>query len=563
MAKKPGRKNVNKKGKKDERSPPKYKNLEEAYGKNKISDQIKISKSITIENYQFIKYCFIPNEVLQKSEIKKFNWSQLASSKVNANLGQRTIHQKCIDLIKDATEFICISSFLFENNTELCRELYNVSKKGIRIYLLLASQVLLDKIKDDIEDHENLKSHIQFLNEAGQGFMFIHSGEVHSKFILIDPKSEHSQGILLTANITKRALEKNNEIGIELDSHQVKELHRQFLYGFYGEKTTEYKFNKITKSAKLEPISPVAINLKKGKDIIWTTNQSKLIAESIDEFLETIDKEEILISCWNVVLDNNISKQILDKINDKSKILLPRRPKNYDAISQFLEKGASIRCNSLQHAKFIMTNNMALLFSSNLESQGLEKGFESGIILRDKKEIENLRKIFNHWYENAEELTFYNKPLSYFENKVIKVLEDDLIQKTKESRISRSALILPKIKVQKEWKEPLKVFELSLQSFLELQPENNLIKQLNAEDEIIPLDYVINTIYPIEIRTINAPKGLNYMKTIRNYHVWQKKQGKKRSKKFLIFNLNPIRERKKFEEAYEISKKENAELVLY
>ena len=105
-------------------------------------------------------------------------------------------------------------SFLFENNTELCKELYNVSKKGIRIYLLLASQVLLDKIKDDIEDHKNIKSHIQFLNEAGQGYMFIRSGEVHSKFILIDPKSEHSKGMLLTANITKRALEKNNEIGI-------------------------------------------------------------------------------------------------------------------------------------------------------------------------------------------------------------------------------------------------------------------------------------------------------------------------------------------------------------
>ncbi len=44
MTKKPGRKIVDKKGKKDEKRPPKYKTLEEAYGKNKISDQIKISK---------------------------------------------------------------------------------------------------------------------------------------------------------------------------------------------------------------------------------------------------------------------------------------------------------------------------------------------------------------------------------------------------------------------------------------------------------------------------------------------------------------------------------------
>ena len=393
--------------------------------------------------------------------------------------------------------------------------------------------------------------------------MFIRSGEVHSKFILIDPKSEHSKGILLTANITKRALEINNEIGVELDSHQAKELYHQFLYGFYGDNTTEYRFNKTTKSAKLEPINSVPINLEKGTDIIWTTNQSKLIAESIEKFIETINEEEILISCWNFVLDNNISKKILSKINEKSKILLPCSSKNYEVIAQLLEKGAYVRCNRLQHAKFIMTNDMALLFSSNIESQGLERGFESGIILRDKKEIGNLRKIFNHWFENAEDLTFYNKPLSYFGNKVIKVLEEDIIQKAKEPRISRSALILPEIKVQKELMEPLKVFELSLQRFLELKPENNLIKQLNAEDKIIPLDYVIKTIYPIEVRTMNAPNGLDYMKTIKNYHLWQKKQGKNKSMKYLIFTLNPFKEKKKFEEANEISKKENAEIVLY
>ena len=210
-----------------------------------------------------------------------------------------------------------------------------------------------------------------------------------------------------------------------------------------------------------------------------------------------------------------------------------------------------------------MTNNMALLFSANLESLGLEKGFESGIILRDKKEIESLKTIFNHWYETAEEITFYNKPLSYFENKAIKVLEEDIIEKSKEHRIGKNALILPEVIVQKELTEPLKVFELSLQSFLELQPEDNLIKQLNAENEIIPLDYVINTIYPIVVRTINTPKGLKYMKTIKNYHIWQRKQGKKISKKFLIFNLNPFKQRKKVEEAYEIAKKENAEIVLY
>lgn len=283
-------------------------------------------------------------------------------------------------------------------------------------------------MKEDIEDNENVRSHIEFLNEAGQGYMFIRSGMVHSKFILIDPKSDYSKGILLTANLTRRALEQNNEIGIELTSFQVKELYKQFLYGFYAEKTTEYRFNKSSKKAKLELINPIAVHLEKGKEIIWTTNHSKTIAENIEILLKNISEgDELLISCWNFVLDNEISNQILQKINNNSKILLPKISKNYEEIARLLEKGAKIRCNPLQHAKFIMTKDKILVFSSNIESQGLEKGFESGIILQEKKDIDSIRNIFNYWFDTAETLTVFNKPLSYFENKKLRILNDELI----------------------------------------------------------------------------------------------------------------------------------------
>ena len=71
MAKKKAvRKNLNKKGKIDEKSPPKYKTLEDAYGKNKISDQIKTSKSIVIKNVG-IKFSYRKSDFITLKEYRK------------------------------------------------------------------------------------------------------------------------------------------------------------------------------------------------------------------------------------------------------------------------------------------------------------------------------------------------------------------------------------------------------------------------------------------------------------------------------------------------------------
>lgn len=117
--------------------------------------------------------------------------------------------------------------------------------------------------------------------------------------------------------------------------------------------------------------------------------------------------------------------------------------------------------------------------------------------------------------------------------------------------------------VQKEKTEPLISFELPLQSFLTIKEQDNLINLLKIKDKIKPKDYVIKANYPIEILPYRASNRLKYIKTIKNYHIWLNDQGKKSSQKFLVFNQNLFKERKKFEEAVEIAKKENAEIVLY
>ena len=257
-------------------------------------------------------------------------------------------------------------------------------------------------MKDDTPN-ENVQGHLVFLKEAGRGYMFIHSSIVHAKFILTDPNTSSAQGLLFTANLTKRALTENNDIAISLSQSQVNDLFQQFLYGFFDKNATEYRYDVETGNSSLQPIKSRPRELEPSQETIWTTEHSKTIAERLDAVIDKISQDdEMCISSWNFVLDNPTSQKLIDKIGAKTRILLSNGNKNLNVIISGLDKGAEVRRHRLQHAKFILTNQIGIVFSANLESQGLEKGFESGVVLTDPNELDTLKQIFNYWYEMAE-----------------------------------------------------------------------------------------------------------------------------------------------------------------
>jgi hypothetical protein len=540
---------------------PKFSSLSEAYGNKRISESIFYKHTFDIENKQSIPYCFVitDNSPMNNSS---FQWNQIRSKRIYTNLGDRTIQQKAVEIINSTQDFVCISSFLFENDTQICKALYEVSKNGKQVYILIASQHLVDAIKEGDEDRESNKGHIAFLNEAGQGYMFIHSGDVHSKFILVDPNGPNPQGLLSTANLTERALTKNNELGIVLNPKQVKDLFSQFVYGFFSVNTTEYRFDPETKKARLEPISSIPRDLAISQEVIWTTANSNTIGINISKIIKDYSPDdEILISCWNFVLDNAVSQAILSKIGSNCKFLIHNSSKNWDGITKMLEKGVNVRCNALQHAKFILTKSIAVVFSANIEFQGLEKGFESGAILTDPSELEALRKIFMWWFDNAEEIGMYNQFIGQLQAKKVKILSDSILQQSKSAKGGR--IDLSPIRIEPESKADEQKITWALDKYQLTVRDDDVQSLLLEEDRIPAKENVYITKYPIIIKPKAIPNEVTYLKSIDGYHIWQKFQGKKVIQNYLVFPKDPIKEQKAFNEASKIAKSENIELIIF
>ena len=544
------------KGLKKKISSEKVKTLESIYGSKKLSDSLIYSKTFSVKNEEDIEYYFTKN--LENNNSKNFlnNMKKLPKSNVFANIGNATLEEIGIKIINSAQKTICISSFIIQNNTKLCNCLFDASKRGIDIFLLVASEFMMDKLSNDSEGNEHAKEHVQFLKEAGSGYMFIRTGEFHSKFIVVDPLDSNAKGLLLTSNLTERALTKNKEVAVLLTKEQTTELFEQFKYGFWTEAKHEYRKGQTSNVSSLQSITNKERILKQGKSIVVTTNSSiKTIKEEILKFLKEYNKnDELLISSWNFSLDNDISQEILKHIGANTKILLPKRSKNFNAFKAFLDKGANIRCNYLQHAKFIVSSNKAIIFSSNFEAQGLDTGFESGIILKNKDGIDALRSIFDNWFLTAEHIANIKGKKNKYAGKSVEVLIKD---EKERSGFRLTELLINKELIGKQVKE---IWDL--ENFLKTKNENQVLNLLRDMDKIQAKSNAVSTNYPVEIRPESVPPNVSYLKSVGGFHLWLSNYGKNKEK-FLVINKNPLKNENLFNKAQKIAQEEQAKIVIY
>ena len=541
---------------KKEVSNEKVKTLESIYGSNRLSDNLIYSRTFSVKNEEDIEYYFTKNPENDNSKNFLKDMKKLPKSNVYANIGGATLEDIAIKIINNAQKTICISSFIIQNNTKLCNCLFDASKRGIDIFLLVASEFKLDKLSNDSEGNEHAKEHVQFLKEAGSGFMFIRTGEFHAKFIIVDPHDSNAQGLVLTSNLTERALTKNKEVAVLLNKEQTAELFEQFKYGFWTEAKHEYRKGQTDNIASLQSITNKERILKQGKFVVVTTNSSlKTIKEEILIFLKELNKNErFSISSWNFSLDNDISKEILKHIGPNTKILLPQRSKNFNAFKEFLDKDAEVRCNYLQHAKFLVSSNKAIIFSSNFEAQGLDTGFESGIILKNKDDIDVLRAIFDIWFLTAEHIAHNKGKKNEYAGKSVEVLISD--------EKERSGYKLTEMMIHEEMigKQVNEIWDL--EDFLKTKNDNEVFNILLDKNKIHAKSNAVSTNYSVEIRPESVPTNVSYLKNIDGFHLWLSNYGKN-EEKFLVINKNPLKNDNLFNKAQKIAQEEQAKIIIY
>ncbi len=331
--------------------------------------------------------------ITKKSKsVQKEKWSEQIIVAGN----NRSIFNELISTVDSANDIICVSSFIIQS-TAFTDSLLKAKKRGVRVYLLTASETHLKKDYSALSEYSKniVDEHKDLLDVLSDNILVRTGDHLHSKFVLIDPKTENANGFLLTCNLTEKAMTENVEILFKLDKTQIIDLYSQFLRGFWLEANQELM------KGELRPVgdSPFSLNeIPTPKSIYWTVSKENKLKEFIKNLIKRAN-QDLMISSWSFEKDHEIIKLLENRIKEGINITILTRPSefNSESLNKLLTAGASIYGQARMHAKTIIVDDKkGLIMTSNFSSKGLDEGYETGIITNEKQ-TKILTEIFSAW----------------------------------------------------------------------------------------------------------------------------------------------------------------------
>lgn len=307
-------------------------------------------------------------------------------------------------LISQTKEILCVSSFLIQESA-ITRGIQECQKRGVRVYILTAGEKQLsDPSEDDKSTMEERKrASRELLINLGSKSLIKTGDNLHSKFIISDPKT-NPRAILLTSNLTVRALNENLELAVELSGNSARELFRQFVSGFWVLAVrTLSSSNKNETTLKVTKNHPEFSNKSYvPKEIKWTFNEQSLLKDTILDLIDK-SKKSISFSAWTINYSHPVTKRIIEKLTKGVKVTVFTRlhRDNLEFLKHLVSNGGSAYCHDLLHAKsLIVDDESGLVMTANISRLGLDEGYETAVTL-NKDQVEVIRKVHEEWKTRA------------------------------------------------------------------------------------------------------------------------------------------------------------------
>jgi len=369
---------------------------------------IKKERTISYED-EIIENCWICKDFKQLNKENNYFKDTRISQNILISGIDKNLLNKLNDSIDRSNEMICITSYIF-SEPDIKRHLLKASKRGIRVYMLTASNKHL-KERPDEDDDFNKRMYIEMdnlFNEL-QGKIKIRTSEnFHTKFLLIDPLNPVTRkGFLLTSNFDTKGLKGriindrlkvNPEICIRLSNQEIIDFFNQFCYGFWIESTGE---------SKIDGFFPIKSQLNKDfklKNVIFNSREYHHLDKAIIDLI-TNHPGKLIICTYGISTDNIIFKKIIDELKSGREVIILTRPrdKNMPALLELIEKGAIVYGHDDIHAKVILIENhrdiKGILMTANIENISFSTSFESAKIL-NRDEAQAILKILENWIKN-------------------------------------------------------------------------------------------------------------------------------------------------------------------
>ena len=298
-----------------------------------------------------------------------------------------------VELINSALESVIIVSFLLaDKNVEDAID--KAAVRGVRVYLLLASETHLDKDNSDDEFSQQCEQqHRAMLKQLGGKVMVRSSPHFHAKVVLVDAigpltnfgkqlesDQEFGKGMLLTANLTSEALERNEELAVPLTSVEIDEMTSLLKWAFFEAAEHQMLDNSNFLPAENPQIVPFPGDLT---HVLSTSEQDHSIKENALRLIEQA-QEELMVSSYGWDEDHEVIEALCGKARNGVRVVVFSRIRSVTmpALLKLVEAGATVYGFKWLHAKAIWADtNEAMVMSANLDEHGLESSFEVGLAL--------------------------------------------------------------------------------------------------------------------------------------------------------------------------------------
>ena len=310
----------------------------------------------------------------------------------------RTVAKRIVKLLATAQRMAVVSSFLLADR-EVEDAILEAAQRGVRVYVLLASEARLDHEPGDGEFEQRvLAEHKTVLQRLG-GYVLIRSApHFHAKLVLVDA-CDRPAGLLLTANLTREALERNEELAVELTPKDVAEAAEVVRWALW-----ENAEHELVEPGNFRAVKPLGCidHPAPAPHVLATTASVTQLREETVEIIDGASREFVVASFgWDA------GHPVVEHLCERARqglsltVLARVRPRAMPALVALAKAGARVLGFKWLHAKALWADSgRALVMSANLEKHGLDEGFELGLRL-DGERAEELRMRLERWSGQA------------------------------------------------------------------------------------------------------------------------------------------------------------------
>lgn len=303
------------------------------------------------------------------------------------------------DILNNAREKVVVSTFLLAD-ADIENAIFNAAQRGVRVYVLLASETRLGREGPDGEfDRRALEEHKAMLLRLAGNALFRSAPHFHAKFVVADPEA-NPRGVLLTANLTKEALERNDELAVVLAPAEVVELASLARWAMW--ETAEHEMVDPTDRFRaVQPLGRVD-HPHPSSSILATTSSSRTLRTALLELVDSA-KSEILVSSFGWDLDHALVQRLCTRAREgvAVTVLARIRPAAMPALVALAQAGASVCGFQWLHGKALwIDNGTGVVMSANVQGHGLDDGFEVGVRL-DGERSRALKDRLQAWCASA------------------------------------------------------------------------------------------------------------------------------------------------------------------